>query len=88
VDIAALPSRHLGDILRNSVSLSHRGVVWRLLDTAVPASWARHSLLRSARPLALDPSGEVGVGRYRIRLDPELGLLINARDTESGGPEW
>lgn len=85
VDSNAVPT---GDVamrlLRCSLSVSDRRVVRLLLGLAVPAGWRRSALLRHHRPVLFDAAGWSQVlGRYRLRLDPELGLT--ATSVQEGG---
>lgn len=66
-------------IYARSLQISRRDVIAAL--KASPAArgnehrgWAAHPLLRDAEPLVF-VNGELGVGRTRLRLDPELGLV-------------
>ena len=75
VDLTVPPDHRLTrELLLNSIGVSSPGAARALLDIPVPAAWDRNALLRGSRPLVL--SSEVTVGRYRLRLDDELGLVI------------
>jgi CRISPR-associated endonuclease/helicase Cas3 len=77
VSLTAMPSVPLArDLLRRSLSLSDRRVVYDLLGQPVPAGWRKSPLLRQHRLLALNPAGCVTVGTHTIRLDPDLGVLV------------
>jgi len=68
----------LPQILRRSLTISHRSLVARLLaDGLQPEGWRRCPLLRHSRALFFGPSGVAEVGSFRIHLDSELGLLVN-----------
>jgi CRISPR-associated endonuclease/helicase Cas3 len=69
--------------LRRSVSLSHFACVRHFSAEKVPESWRRNSLLRHHRVLELDSQGEALAGQYRLRLDPELGVVV--RKADDGG---
>jgi CRISPR-associated endonuclease/helicase Cas3 len=69
-------------LLRRSVPVSDRRVVYTLLDQPVPSGWCSSPLLRHHRLLVLDADGSALVGRWRLELDDDLGLVI--RDGEGG----
>jgi len=64
------------------VSVSHRGVVNRMLEVEGPQAWRRHPLLRHCRPVSFVPVSSVeAVCRipgcpYTLYLSPTLGLEI------------
>ena len=64
--------------IRRSVSISHGGIVRSLLadNSRVPKSWRKNSLLRGQRVLEFNADAECDVGDFRLKLDPELGLLF------------
>ena len=63
-------------LLRRSVTLSDKRVVRLLKDQQQPAHWNETPLLRNHRYLIFDEYGIASVGQWRIRLDPELGIVI------------
>ncbi len=67
-------------LLQRSLPLSHGAVAPALLRDETPPAWRRSALLRHHRALVFD-SGHRRVGRFDLRLDPELGLVI-----EKGAP--
>lgn len=69
-------------LLRRSVSLSHKGVVAAIEAVDVPAGWERSAHLRRHRPLFFG-RGPVRVGHHAIRLDDELGVVIEAQSKEA-----
>ncbi|MBA3257243.1 MAG: CRISPR-associated helicase Cas3' [Pyrinomonadaceae bacterium] len=71
------------ELLRRSVSLSHRGLVWNLLLQEVPVAWQRSALLRHCRLIELDASGCWYNGQYQLVDDRELGITINRLQKES-----
>lgn len=78
VDLAAVPDWQLTRLLvERSIGVSHRGVVPHLRNTreAMPEGWRTSPVLRHRRVLVFE-SGQVTVGKYRLRLDPELGLQV------------
>lgn len=63
-------------LLQRSVSLSDKRVVYALLEQKSPALWDETPLLRHHRPLYFDAQGVAVVGKRHVRLDPELGIVI------------
>ncbi|WP_414485080.1 hypothetical protein [Sphaerobacter thermophilus] len=47
-----------------------------MLKTDPPTAWRESALLRHQRLILLDSSGRASVGKYALRLDPELGLVV------------
>jgi CRISPR-associated endonuclease/helicase Cas3 len=77
IDVGRKPTPHeCRALLHASVSLSHRGVVGTLLGSAGPAGWKERPVLSDCRVLELNGAGECTVGNYKIRLDDELGIVI------------
>jgi CRISPR-associated endonuclease/helicase Cas3 len=76
--------RETESLLNRSLSLSHRGVVSELLREEPPSAWRRSSLLRHHRLLILDERDASTIGRYRIHLDSELGLIIEQNEGGTG----
>ncbi|WP_081752440.1 CRISPR-associated helicase/endonuclease Cas3 [Kallotenue papyrolyticum] len=67
-------------LLQRSVTISHPGVVMALLDQPAPSGWTKSPLLRQHRLLIFDEQGRAIVGRYKLILDPERGLIIGGDD--------
>jgi CRISPR-associated endonuclease/helicase Cas3 len=67
-------------LLRRSLTVSDRRIVNRLLQEDPPPSWKRSALLRHQRLIILDPQGVAAVGGYRVRLDEELGFLVERKE--------
>lgn len=65
------------EILARSLSVSNKRVVFDLIQQAPPEGWRRSPLLRNHRLLPLDAENCAVVGKYRLRLDDELGLVIS-----------
>jgi len=63
-------------LLSRSVNLTDKRVVWHLLEQQPPTAWSETTLLRNHRALHFDANGAVTLGRWRIRLDPELGIVV------------
>jgi CRISPR-associated endonuclease/helicase Cas3 len=64
-----------------AVSLSRKGVVQQLRKLGVPEGWKESSLLRNCFPLRLDVDGR-WVEDTTVRLDEDLGLVYEAKETE------
>ncbi len=68
-------------LLRRSVTLSDRRVVFTLMEQPVPSGWRESSLLRHHRLILLDEHGQAECGKYRIAVDLELGVrILEARE--------
>jgi CRISPR-associated endonuclease/helicase Cas3 len=69
------------NFLRNSVKLSHRALVPKLLEKGEkPSCWNKNPLLRHHRLISLDARElTVDFAGYQVRLDPDLGVLIEKR---------
>jgi CRISPR-associated endonuclease/helicase Cas3 len=63
-------------LLRRSVTLSDRRVVFTLMEQPVPSGWRESSLLRHHRLILLDQHGQAECGGYRLVVDPALGVRI------------
>lgn len=91
LDLTARPDRQTARaLLRRSVSLSDRRVVFALLAQAPPAGWARTAVTQGLRCLAVDARGAVAVPgtEWRLRLDPETGIeIVRAESDEQGDVE-
>jgi CRISPR-associated endonuclease/helicase Cas3 len=68
------------DLLNRSVTLTHRGLVQRLLERKPPPAWKRSPILRHYRPLEF-VNGEARAEGYIVRMDPELGLTIEKEES-------
>lgn len=64
------------ELLRFSITLSSRKVLRHLLEQRPPSAWRGSALLRNYRLLELDETGSCAVGRYSLKIDPELGIVI------------
>jgi CRISPR-associated endonuclease/helicase Cas3 len=63
-----------------ALRLSRKGVVQKLRAQGVPEGWKKSPLLRQAFPLPLDAAGR-WVEDATVRLDDDLGLVYEARET-------
>lgn len=78
VDLSRAPNRDtVRELLRRTITIHNRGVVFRLLDETLPAAWQEASALRHHR-LALFENGEYAPpgANFRLRLGDELGLEV------------
>ena len=69
--------------LRSAMTITDKRVVFTLQEQPVPSGWKKTPALRHHRPLIFS-EGSTIVGRYTLRLDPELGLLIDQLPTANG----
>lgn len=69
-------------LLRRSVVVSNRRVVWDLVKEQIPSGWQQSSLLRYCRLVILDEHDAARRSTYRFRVDTELGLVITNNDEE------
>lgn len=63
-------------LLHRSVNLSDKRVVRSLIERKTPPHWDETPLLRNHHPLYFDAQGVVPLGKWRIRLDTDLGIVI------------
>ena len=64
-------------LLRLAVRLPGYRVVEALGPEHTPTAWRKNPLLRQVRLVALDSKGGATIGPVRLRLDPELGVVID-----------
>lgn len=77
VDLRRAPTDEQAErIFQRSVRLSGRWVYNAMRKVDPPKAWERHPLLRRLRPLAFT-AGAAIVGRRRVRLTPELGIIYD-----------
>lgn len=62
-----------------SMSITHKGIVSKLLSFDNPDSWKESSLLRNCYPLWLDSEG-YWIEDSSVRLDDELGLIYESKE--------
>jgi CRISPR-associated endonuclease/helicase Cas3 len=77
LDLESAPERHIKSLLLATVTISHRSVVGAISNEGLPPMWGKHALLRSLRPVSFDDHGVAVRDRYRLTLDPDLGLCID-----------
>ncbi len=76
-DLSEKPSpSQIRSFLRRAMTITDKRVVFTLFDQTVSSGWKRTPALRHHRPLIFS-EGSTNVGKYILRLDPELGLLID-----------
>lgn len=63
-------------LLRGAVTLRGHETAHELWQQPQPESWRRHPVLGRLTPLILDEHMTAHLGRSRLRLDPDLGLVI------------
>lgn len=84
VDLQTRPTiAETRELLRNSLVVADRRVVWTLLDESAPSPWRDSPLLRHCRLRVFDADNTATIGDYSARLDPELGLVIRDPKGES-----
>jgi len=68
-------------LLDSSVKLSHKALFQAFLQSGeAPAQWKKNTHLRHARLLRLDERSSGRIGNYRLTLDKQLGLVIEAEE--------
>lgn len=68
-------------LLFNSVGITGSGIYNAFLDNVhQPEEWQKSALLRGHFPLILDSEGNRRVGKYLLKLDPELGIIKKGVD--------
>ena len=70
------------ELLRSSVTLSSKKILWKILEESPPPSWRRSSLLRNYRLLKLDENSSCTIGKYQLKVDQELGVMIGDSQQE------
>ena len=65
-------------LLRHSVNLTDRRVVFELLKQAPPAGWRRSPLLRNFRAIFLNDAGIAEIGGHALYLDAECGVMVSS----------
>lgn len=63
-------------LLESSLAPYNSRVVHTLLKQDPPKGWAESSLLCRHRTLIFDANHTATVGKFTVRLDPELGVII------------
>lgn len=78
IDMNKFPEKDmLRGLLRRSLSITDKRIVFRLLDQEPPFIWRKSPALRYHRLVEFENS-LASIGDYRLILDNELGLLINS----------
>lgn len=89
VSLTVRPDRETArGLLLRSVTLTDRRVVRDLLKQEPPAGWAKRAVTRLLRPVVFDSAGEAPVGKWTLRLDPDVGLeIVAGRASEAESEE-
>ena len=69
--------------LKKAMTITDKRIVFTLREKSAPSGWKKTPALRYHRPLVFS-EGSTSVGRYTLRLDSELGLLIDQSSTANG----
>ena len=64
-------------LLRHSVNMTDRRVVFELLNRDPPAGWRRSPLLRNFKAVFLNDAGVAEIGRHNLCLDAECGVMVS-----------
>jgi len=83
-----LPRKLVGELVLRSVGISSQRFVAAMRDMEVPSRFAATPGLRRHRLLVLDASDCAVIGAHRLRLDPELGVVVEPAQREGNGPAW
>ncbi|MGB3615324.1 MAG: CRISPR-associated helicase Cas3', partial [Elainellaceae cyanobacterium] len=76
VDLKARPDLSMiQKLLANSTRISKREIVKELSQASPPSSWTS-ALLRNCRHVVLDPDGAADVGKWRVVLDADKGVVF------------
>ena len=80
VDLSRAPSIETTKrLLRRSVNLSDRRVVFELLRQAAPSAWRGSALMRHHKAVLLNDGGTAETGSYELSLDAETGVRVSNR---------
>ena len=80
VDLETTPTPDLSRLLlRHSLNISDRRVVFDLLQRETPPGWLRSPLLRHFKAVFLNDADTADVGKYHLALDDETGVTVSAR---------
>ncbi|MBW1987529.1 MAG: CRISPR-associated helicase Cas3' [Deltaproteobacteria bacterium] len=84
IDLIAQPGRETTlNLLRRSVTISHRGLVpWLIEQGLKPSGWIRHPLLRHHRLVLLDKDHSARLGKYTFQIDSAEGVVISKHGKE------
>jgi CRISPR-associated endonuclease/helicase Cas3 len=84
VDLSREPTlAEAKQLLRSALSLSHFALVKHFLAQEAPPGWRRSPLLRHHKAAVFD-DGVLRAGRFTLRLDPELGAVIEGQPAAGG----
>lgn len=77
------PPAQIKFFLKKAMTITDKRVVFTLREQPIPSGWKKTPALRYHRPLIFS-EGNTSVGRHTLRLDPELGLLIDQFPAANG----
>jgi len=80
-DLAPLPDAQAEAWFLRALSLSRKGIVFKLQSAGIPGSWKTSPLLRNCFPLVLDQDGR-WTGDSSVRLDDDLGLVYELKESK------
>jgi CRISPR-associated endonuclease/helicase Cas3 len=84
VDVNAVPGVNLARrLLARSVAITREDVALLLLNVTPPPGWRRSALLRHHRLLLIDGEQGATIGKFRLRLDAEIGVVIEGTQVTS-----
>jgi CRISPR-associated endonuclease/helicase Cas3 len=69
-------AEQIKELMNHSIPVSHKDVVKAILKNPPPVGWQKSPLLRNHRLIPFDENGVAKIGRFRLCLDKELGLVI------------
>jgi CRISPR-associated endonuclease/helicase Cas3 len=69
-------------LLHRSVGLTDKRIVHDLAKMTPPSPWKSTALLRYCRLIELDAHGEAAIGKWRLRIHPELGAQVIGQGEE------
>lgn len=76
LDDTEVPRWLVRKLLDRAVTIQDRRVIEACAGCRAPAGWRKTPLLRHLHPVEFDHNGNARLGGVTLRLDPELGLII------------
>lgn len=68
-------------LVANEITVTHKGLVFALIGSKAPTGWRKNGLLRHHRMIRLSADRASFVGRYRLTVHTDLGLVVERADT-------